>query len=82
MLFRLLGAGGFGQVYRAVRGGVQDVAIKTLSYSDDLQLQQFLVEIKLLKSLSFDRNVVQFYGRCADAQYCVCGLHSIVSQSP
>ena len=40
------------------------MAIKILSYSDDLQLQQFLVEIKLLKSLSFDRNVVQFYGAC------------------
>ena len=42
------------------------MAIKTLSYSDDLQLQQFLVEIKLLKSLSFDRNVV-----CAHQYYLI-----------
>ena len=52
------------QVYKGTRGGVQDVAIKMLNYSDDLQLQQFCLEIQLLKSLSFDRNIVQFYGAC------------------
>ena len=52
------------QVYRGLRGGVQDVAVKMLTYSDDLELHQFCVEIKLLKSLSFDKNVVQFYGAC------------------
>ena len=60
----LIGTGGFGQVYKGVRSGVQDVAVKMLSYSNELQLQQFCLEIRLLKSLSFDRNVVQFYGAC------------------
>ena len=45
---------------------MQDVAIKVLSYSEELQMQQFWVEINLLKSLSFDRNVVQFYGVVLD----------------
>ena len=54
------------QVYRGLRSGVQDVAIKVLSYSEELQMQQFWVEINLLKSLSFDRNVVQFYGVVLD----------------
>ena len=45
------------------------MAVKMLSCSDDLQLQQILVEINLLKSLSFDRNVVQFYGACLQPQF-------------
>ena len=51
-------------MYKGTRGSVQDVAIKMLNYNDELQLQQFCVEIQLLKSLSFDRNIVQFYGAC------------------
>ncbi|KAK9829623.1 hypothetical protein WJX72_006940 [[Myrmecia] bisecta] len=60
----VLGEGSFGMVFRALRSGVQDVAVKTLTRADSHQLQQFRKEISILKSLSFDRNIVQFYGAC------------------
>ncbi|KAK9830253.1 hypothetical protein WJX72_010587 [[Myrmecia] bisecta] len=60
----VLGEGSFGMVYRAVRSGVQDVAVKVLTRADENQLRQFSKEISILKSLSFDRNIVQFYGAC------------------
>lgn len=44
------------------------MAVKVLQYSDDAQLRQFEKEITLLKSLSFDRNIVQFYGACLQNQ--------------
>ena len=43
---------------------MQDVAVKVLHTTDDVQINQFCLEIKLLKSLSFDRNIVQFLGVC------------------
>ncbi|KAK9811452.1 hypothetical protein WJX72_004105 [[Myrmecia] bisecta] len=60
----VLGKGSFGMVFRGLRGGVQDVAVKMLTRVDDEQLAQFRKEISILKSLSFDRNIVQFYGAC------------------
>lgn len=38
--------------------------MKVLQTSDEIQITQFCLEIKLLKSLSFDRNIVQFLGVC------------------
>jgi len=58
----LLGEGSYGRVYRGVRGGVQDVAVKVLHASDDSQTKAFQKEISILKSISYDRNIVQFYG--------------------
>ena len=52
------------QVYRGLRGGITDIAIKTLLHTDEGHHSQFLVEINLLRSLSFDRYIVQFYGAC------------------
>ena len=86
------------QVYRAIRGGVQDVVVKVLTHSTNLARQDLrkvrcqvcsllhsltmvaafpvmrhvktggnsgcLQEVDLLKSASYDRNVVQFYGTC------------------
>jgi len=46
-------------VYKGLRSSVQDVAVKVLTISEELELQQFWVEINLLKSLSYDRNIVQ-----------------------
>ena len=60
---------------------MQDVAVKTLSHSDDLQLQQFIVEIQLLKSLSFDKNIVQFYGACLHPSCPMLVLVSLVASS-
>jgi hypothetical protein len=47
------------QVYKGLRSSVQDVAVKVLTISEELEMQQFWVEINLLKSLSYDRNIVQ-----------------------
>ncbi|KAK9805505.1 hypothetical protein WJX72_001765 [[Myrmecia] bisecta] len=63
----VLGEGSFGMVFRAVRGGIHDVAVKILTHADAEQLQQFRKEISILKSLSFNRNIVQFYGACLQA---------------
>ncbi len=53
------------QVYKGVRGGVQDVAVKMLHCGDSEDgLKQFVDECCILKSLNYDRNVVQFYGAC------------------
>ena len=50
------------QVYKGLRDGVQEVAIKKLTHVDGWQLQQFQKEIDLLRALSYDKNVVQFFG--------------------
>ena len=49
-------------MYRGLKNGVQDVAVKVLGYSGPAQLQQFEHEIKLLKGISFDRNIIQVRG--------------------
>jgi len=48
-------------VYKGLRSGVQDVAVKVLTISGELEMRQFWVEISLLKSLSYDRNIVQVH---------------------
>ncbi|DBB04569.1 hypothetical protein WJX77_008736 [Trebouxia sp. C0004] len=53
-----------GKVYRAVRGGVQDVVVKVLTHSTNSVRQDLRKEVDVLKSVSYDRNVVQFYGTC------------------
>lgn len=55
------------QVYKGLKSGVTDVAVKVLTYTEELEMQQFWVEINLLKSLSFHNNIVQFYGCVIDA---------------
>ena len=49
-------------MYKGIRDGLQNVACKVLHEGDALNEQQFALEIKLQKSLSFDQNVVQFLG--------------------
>ena len=64
------------QVYKGLKSGVTDVAVKVLTYTEELEMQQFWVEINLLKSLSFHNNIVQFYGVVIDAAnpMLVCAL--------
>eukprot|EP00891_Asterochloris_glomerata_P007929 jgi/Astpho2/7929/fgenesh1_pg.00118_%23_34_t len=57
-----------GPVYRGLKNGCQDVAIKVLNHTGKAHLQQFENEIRLLKGLSFDRNIVQFYGACLKSE--------------
>ncbi|DBA87503.1 TPA: protein kinase activity protein [Trebouxia sp. C0004] len=63
----LLGVGSFGTVYKALRQGVQPVAVKKITQADDWQMGQFIKEINLMEKLSFDRNIVQFYGAVLSA---------------
>eukprot|EP00884_Botryococcus_braunii_P009691 jgi/Botrbrau1/18723/Bobra.0386s0046.1 len=58
----VLGQGSFGRVVLGKRG-VQDVAIKvTLKQNDERLMQNFVREIAIMRYLSRDRNIVQFYG--------------------
>lgn len=59
-----LGSGGFGQVYKALRHGVQPVAVKVLSITGEgrqLAMADFRREIAILKGCR-DVNIVQFVG--------------------
>ena len=47
------------QVYKGIKNGVQDVAVKVLANADETQLRYFEQEIKMMKQVSFDRNIVQ-----------------------
>ena len=51
------------QVYKGIKNGVQDVAVKVLANADETQLRLFEQEIKMMKQVSFDRNIVQV--RCS-----------------
>eukprot|EP00891_Asterochloris_glomerata_P004533 jgi/Astpho2/4533/Aster-00122 len=62
-----LGHGGYGAVYKCVRQGVQDVAVKIVfasSSGDVTQLDTFKRETSIMMNLSFHGNIVQFYGAC------------------
>ena len=43
---------------------VQDVAVKTLYRTEKRVQDDFVREVALMKFLSRDRNIVQFYGAC------------------
>ncbi|GAB4814549.1 hypothetical protein N2152v2_001595 [Parachlorella kessleri] len=57
-----LGAGAFGKVYKALRGGVSDVAVKVL-LADASEDEDFRREVAILRSCR-DSHVVQFLGAC------------------
>ena len=54
------------QVYKAVRQGTTDVAVKTLKLKvvSDLLLYQMKKESAILRKVSHDSNIVQYYGAC------------------
>ena len=54
------------QVYKAVRQGTTDVAVKTLNVKalSDLLLYQMRKESAILRKVSHDCNIVQYYGAC------------------
>jgi len=60
----LLGTGGAGAVFRGTRGGVGDVAIKLLLRGTPRDREALAAEARLLRRISRDAGVVQFYGAC------------------
>ncbi|KAK9796974.1 hypothetical protein WJX73_004151 [Symbiochloris irregularis] len=69
-----LGSGAFGTVYKALRNGVQPVAVKVLRNPTEKQLTAFRNEVSILQSLR-DNNVVQFLGVCQS-----CGRIMLVTE--
>ena len=53
-----------------MRRGVQAVAVKKFkcTTSPDAWLRLLVKEANLLKEVSYDRNIVQFYGACLEDQ--------------
>ena len=54
------------QVFKAVRYGTTDVAVKVLKLeaTSEAGARQARKEIAILRAVSFHRNVVQFFGAC------------------
>lgn len=53
------------QVYKAMRYGMTAVAVKRFDFIfDDMALKTIHREIAILRKVSFDGNIVQFYGAC------------------
>lgn len=64
-----LGKGGFGEVFKGLRDGVDEVAVKVIRISNctPTVIAQFKAEIDLISKLRH-RNIVQFYGACIHPQ--------------
>ena len=64
-----LGKGGFGEVFKGLRDGIDEVAIKIirLHSCSPSTILQFKAEIDLISKLRH-RNIVQFYGACVCPQ--------------
>ena len=58
-----LGQGGFGEVFKGLKDGVDEVAVKVIRLSGPAEVEQFKREIDLISMLRH-RNIVQFYGAC------------------
>ena len=60
-----LGSGGFGEVFKGLRDGVDEVAVKRMKISNCTPsvIAQFKAEIDLISKLRH-RHIVQFYGAC------------------
>ena len=59
----ILGKGGFGEVFKGLKDGVDEVAIKVIRVNSHVVVDQFKQEIDLISKLRH-RHILQFYGAC------------------
>ena len=61
------------QVYKAIRRGTTEVAIKKLNCKvDEVLLHQMQQEIAIMRKVNYDQNIVQFYGACLSDPAMLC----------
>lgn len=60
-------------MYKAIRQGTTEVAIKRLNCQivSEQVLYQMHKEAAILRKVSFDSNIVQFYGACLPTMLCM-----------
>ena len=58
-----LGRGGFGEVFKGIKDGVDEIAIKVIKVSSPVVVDQFKQEINTISMLRH-RHILQFYGAC------------------
>ena len=58
-----LGKGGFGEVFKGLKDGVDEVAVKVIHMQSQTTIAQFKSEIDMISKLRH-RHIVQFYGAC------------------
>ena len=58
-----LGRGGFGEVFKGIKDGVDEIAIKVIKVSSPVVVEQFKQEINTISTLRH-RHILQFYGAC------------------
>lgn len=58
-----LGRGGFGEVLKGIKDGVDEVAVKVIKMTSPIAVEQFKQEINTISMLRH-RHVLQFYGAC------------------
>ena len=58
-----LGRGGFGEVLKGLKDGVDEVAVKLIKMSSPVAVEQFKQEINTISTLRH-RHILQFYGAC------------------
>jgi len=66
-----LGKGGFGEVFKGVKDGIDEVAVKKIpiEHYHRSVIEQFKQEIDMISKLRH-RHIVQFYGACIQPQNC------------
>uniref|UniRef100_A0A803LL23 Receptor-like serine/threonine-protein kinase n=2 Tax=Chenopodium quinoa TaxID=63459 RepID=A0A803LL23_CHEQI len=65
--YNLLGAGGFGQVYKGKLEDGQEIAVKRLSRASGQGAEEFMNEVALISKLQH-RNLVKLLGCCAEGE--------------
>lgn len=64
----LLGKGGFGEVFKGLKDGIDEVAVKVIHIINPSSINQFKSEIDLISKLRH-KHILQFYGACVKPSF-------------